>query len=265
MAARSGSETPFKSRSIFRSAKLVKQWVSIMATRYAVYFVPGADTALWRFGCEVLGRDAYSGEDVAQWHPPGYAAETWHAMTADPRFYGFHATLKAPFRLAEGRDEAGLVAALAAFARKRKPVDLGPRTIRPIPSSNPDRAFLALVPASPPPCLADLEGAIVRHFDDWRAALTPAEIERRNPGRLNERQRRYLDAHGYPYVLEEFRFHMTLTAAVEGAAALAPLLSSRADAVNVEPSLAVDRLALFRQDDGGDFRIVEVAPLGGGD
>ncbi|MDQ0391719.1 DUF1045 domain-containing protein [Labrys monachus] len=235
-----------------------------MATRYAIYFVPGADTALWRFGCEILGHDAYTGLDVPQWCPPGHASEAWHVMTADPRLYGFHATLKAPFRLAEDRSEAGLLAALEAFAGGHAPVALGPRAIRPIASSSPNRAFLALVPASPPPALAALEGAIVRHFDAWRSPLTPAEVARRNPGRLNERQRHYLDAHGYPYVLEEFRFHMTLTGAVEGAAALADLLQARAEALDVAPALQLDRLGLFRQDGNQRFRIVAVAPLRGG-
>ena len=233
-----------------------------MATRYAIYFVPAASSMLWRFGCQILGQDAYSGVEVPQWLPDGPTPGQWQAMTADPRLYGFHATLKAPFRLAEGREETDIAALLAAFAREHSPVDLGPWGIQPIGSSHADRAFLAVTPLYPPAALSRLESAIVRGFDTLRAPLTPAEIARRTPERLTERQRFYLEAHGYPYVLDEFRFHMTLTGAIEGAAAMAEKLSALAQMVGVEPSLHLDRLGLFRQDDGGRFQIVTVAALG---
>lgn len=234
-----------------------------MATRYAIYFVPAADTTLWRFGSEVLGYDAYSEQEVPQWHPEGIAPRDWHAMTEDPRLYGFHATLKAPFRLADGWNEGHLVAALEAFTATQSAVALGPWTIKPIASSSAARAFLAMVPASPPPGLAVLERAVVKHFDAMRAPLTQSEIARRNPARLSERQREYLDAYGYPYVLEEFRFHMTLSGAIENAAEIGETLAARAKYLGVEPPLHLDRLGLFKQEDGGRFRVMEVARFRG--
>lgn len=234
-----------------------------MATRYAIYYVPSADSALWRFGSEVLGYDAFTGREVPQWHPPGIAAADWYAMTADPRLYGFHATLKAPFRAAEGWDEPALASDFIAFAKVHRPVDLGAWVISPIPSSRDGRAFLAMVPAEPPAELAELEGSIVRHFDRLRAPLTPAEIARRNPERLSERQRTYLHAHGYPYVREEFRFHMTLSGAIENAAAIGEHLDLRAKELEVAPRLRIDRLGLFRQEDGGRFQVIDVALLQG--
>lgn len=234
-----------------------------MATRYAIYHVPAADTALWRFGSEVLGYDAFTGRDVPQWHPALTPASAWHEMTADPRLYGFHATLKAPFRAAEDVDEVALASDLVAFAKAHRPVDLGAWVIRPIPSSRDGRAFLAMVPAEPPAELAVLEASIVRHFDRLRAPLTPAEIARRNPDRLSERQRSYLHAHGYPHVLEEFRFHMTLSGAIENAAAIGECLDARAKELEVARHLRIDRLGLFRQEDGGRFQVIEVATLQG--
>ncbi|GLS23446.1 phosphonate metabolism protein [Labrys miyagiensis] len=233
-----------------------------MPTRYAIYYVPAPESALWRFGSEVLGYDAYTGKAVPQWHPDGVSAETWHAMTADPRLYGFHATLKAPFRLKEGSNETQLVSSLKRFAAGRAPFDLGKWIVKPIASSRPDNAFLALVPAAPPVELACLEEAVVRHFDAMRARLTEAEVAKRNPTRLSERQRAYLAAHGYPYVLEEFRFHMTLSGAIEKAREIGPLLAERARDSGVGPDLRLDRLGLFRQEDGGRFRVVKVVPLG---
>ena len=38
-----------------------------------------------------------------------------------------------------------------------------------------------------------------------------AELARRNPASLTPRQRELLKTWGYPYVLDEFRFHLTLT------------------------------------------------------
>ena len=42
-------------------------------------------------------------------------------------------------------------------------------------------------------------------------AATEAEIARRNPDRLDDRGRELLYAWGYPYVLDRFVFHLTLT------------------------------------------------------
>src|SRR5688572_2758569 len=84
--------------------------------RYAIYYVPAADSALHRFGAELLGYDAFSGEDLP--FPVGIlqAAPDWGDLTNDPRKYGFHATLKAPMSLASGKTEVELLAACAAFA-----------------------------------------------------------------------------------------------------------------------------------------------------
>jgi hypothetical protein len=67
--------------------------------RYALYFVPPADSALYRFGAGFLGYDCYTGERLR--HPQDIAltASEWEQFTHEPRKYGFHATLKAPFRL----------------------------------------------------------------------------------------------------------------------------------------------------------------------
>lgn len=75
------------------------------APRYALYYTPAADSALWRFGSATLGYDAITGRDIAFAVPPGCEALDWQELIAEPRRYGFHATLKAPFELANGRNE----------------------------------------------------------------------------------------------------------------------------------------------------------------
>ena len=52
-------------------------------------------------------------------------AAAWRALTTEPRRYGFHATIKAPFRLAEDASPSDLSAALAELADAEKPFAAG--------------------------------------------------------------------------------------------------------------------------------------------
>ena len=88
-------------------------------TRYAIYFVPDPDTPLWNFGSKVVGYDSANGIDVPFHDDPFFVLNDIMAWTEDPRRYGFHATLKAPFELAAGRTIADLEHALTTFCRKR--------------------------------------------------------------------------------------------------------------------------------------------------
>lgn len=231
--------------------------------RYAIYFAPDTASPLWRFGSGVLGYDAATGAAIPPLLPPGYGAESWAAATADPRKYGFHATLKAPFELAQGRTEGELTSAMETFARTREAVPLGRCRVGTIPSSE-NGGFVAMMPDEPPAGLATLERAIVTELDPFRAPLTEADRARRRPERLSERQRDHLDRYGYPYIFEEFRFHMTLTGRLDAPKPVADALQAMADAGGVAKMLVLDRLALFRQDDGGSrFRIMSTVMLAG--
>lgn len=220
--------------------------------RYAIYFASGSGSALSRFGAELLGYDAYSGEEVSFPQAAMEVAPDWRDITTDPRKYGFHATLKAPIALAPGRTEAELIAACAAFAGKTRLRPL----IRPVVDSI--SGFIAVVPAEPVDALQELGADCVRAFDSFRAALTAEDRARRRPERLSERQRDYLDRWGYPYVMEEFRFHMTLTGRLDAdrRGAILEMLRTRFAALGME-TLVIDRIALFRQDDAtARFRII---------
>src|SRR5262245_28649656 len=93
------------------------------AVRYAIYFAPAAGSPLAQFGALCLGRDVATGEAKAQPRIDGLSPERWQTLTASPRRYGFHATLKAPFHLAEGRTREGLVDQLERFANLQRPFD----------------------------------------------------------------------------------------------------------------------------------------------
>ncbi|NUR10887.1 MAG: DUF1045 domain-containing protein [Bradyrhizobium sp.] len=221
--------------------------------RYAIYFAAGSDSALSRFGAELLGYDAYSGNELPFPSEALRVAPDWRDVSADPRKYGFHGTLKAPMALAPGRTEAELMAACAAFAETPRPIP----TIRPVVDSI--SGFIAVIPAEPVDALQELAADCVREFDCFRAALTAEDRARRKPEGLSERQRDYLDRWGYPYVMEEFRFHMTLTGRLdaERRGPILEMLRTRFASHRLD-TLAIDRLALFKQDDAkARFRIID--------
>ena len=220
--------------------------------RYAIYFAADADSALSRFGAELLGYDAHTGNEMPFPDVPLRTAPDWRDITADPRKYGFHATLKAPMALAPGKTEAELAAACATFANQARMIPL----IRLVVDSI--SGFIAVIPAEPVGDLQQLAADCVRNFDSFRAPLSAEDRARRRPEKLSERQRDYLDRWGYPYVMEEFRFHMTLTGRLDTQrrGPVLEMLRTRFAALGLD-TLAIDRMALFRQDEAkARFRII---------
>lgn len=220
--------------------------------RYAIYFAAGANSALSCFGAGLLGYDAHTGNELPFPDEARRAAADWPDITADPRKYGFHATLKAPMALASGKTEAGLAAACAAFAGTARAIPV----IRPIVDAI--SGFIAVIPTEPTRELTQLAADCVRDFDAFRAPLTANDRVRRNPARLSDRQRDYLERWGYPYVMEEFRFHMTLTGRLdaERRGPIIEMLRRRFAALRLD-TMAIDRIALFKQDNAASrFRIV---------
>lgn len=220
--------------------------------RYAIYFTPARDSALYRYGAGLLGYDAFGGVDCAFPEAVTRLAPDWAELTAKPRRYGFHATLKAPFALAPGTSEADLMAACESFAREPRPLPVIAPVVRSLAS------FIAIVPAHPCAALPRFADACVAHFERFRAPPSPGDRARRGAAALTPRQARYLARWGYPYVMEEFRFHMTLTGCVPLPRhdALRALLQARLEACEPGP-VAIDAFAVLRQDDAGvRFRVV---------
>jgi putative phosphonate metabolism protein len=221
--------------------------------RYAIYYAPGPDHPLHRFGSDVLGYDACGGEDLPFPSELAQAVPDWRELTADPRRYGFHATLKAPFALADGHTEAQLRAGCDAFAGRSRVIPV----IAPVVGLI--EGFVAVVPADPTDNLLTLARDCVTDFDRFRAPLAESDRARRNPSALSPRQRDYLERWGYPYVMEEFRFHMTLTGRLPQPRheAIVGLLAKRFAALDLA-TLPIDRIALFRQSDAASrFRVID--------
>ena len=228
------------------------------APRYAVYFMPVADSDLYRFGSAVLQYDGYTGRPVVPPDECAAEAEAWRKATEEPRRYGFHATLKAPFHLAPACSETQLVSAFQSFAalgRKAAVIELGIAMLS---------GFTALVPAQANPAIDALAVDCTRIFDAFRAPMSARERALRLASGLNPSQIANLDRWGYPYLFADFRFHMTLTGRIETGRqerTVATLRRAFQRMCDTKP-IAIDRLALVRQDtpDVG-FRVLSHAPL----
>lgn len=227
--------------------------------RYAIYFAPAEETALWRFGIEWLGRDPASGAPLPQPDVPGLSPEALAAATESPRNYGFHATLKPPFHLTDGASAEEMGAAARAFAASREPFEAPPVSLQRL------GRFQAFALTAPCLEMEALAADCVRAFDPFRAAPSEAELAKRRERGLNERQEAYLQEWGYPYVMEEFRFHLTMLGSTRDEAlhtAVATYLEPRAQRFAAEP-LHVDAVCLYRQGSRGEpFLLVERFPFG---
>lgn len=227
-------------------------------SRYAIYFLPAPGSALAERGAAWLGRDALTGGAVAQHLPDGIDAAAFREKTESARRYGFHATLKAPIHLKEGVDEAAFLEAVADHAGRRPRFPLGPLSPKWI------GPFLALTPDSPDPQHVESLQAwtfdIVRALDPFRAPMGPEEAARRDKG-LDDRQRQLLKRWGYPYVADQFRFHMTLSAPLpEGERPVWRDAARRWFAPALETDQRIDALSVaVERDPPGPF--VELARL----
>ena len=180
-----------------------------MAPRYALYFAPAPLSPLQVFGARVLGYDQATGRNASHYPTIVNQVPNWQLLTRDPARYGFHATFKAPFELAPLRTEAELVSEVERAASQWETIDLGALAVGKIST------FIALVPCRTPPGLAEFAQALVERFDSFRAPMSAADRARRHPDRLTGRQRAHLDRWGYPFVHDEFRFHMTLAGPIK--------------------------------------------------
>lgn len=214
-----------------------------MTARVALYWAPAGDDPLSWFGSEWLGRDATADAPVPQPAIPAVAARGLDLaeITQSPRHYGFHATLKAPFVPLPGPPQA-LEAAAAAFCAATAPVS-GPPLVPSVLGG-----FVALVPDGPCPAIDAFAARVVEAFEPFRAPLDDHDLARRRQAPLTERQHAHLVEWGYPYVFEDFFFHMTLSRrlAADDAEAVRSAAAERLAPMADRP-LRIDALCLFEQ------------------
>jgi hypothetical protein len=181
------------------------------------------------------------------------------ALTAAPRRYGWHATLKAPFTLAPGKTEHELYTAIQALARSIEPFERPKLAVAHMDN------FLALVPVDKCEPLETFANACVTALHPFAQPLNERELARRRAAGLTARQDALLEAWGYPFVLDEFRFHCSLTGNLD-ALAQDPIDTLSAAATSwfaALPAARLSSIALFCEPaPGADFRLLKHFTLG---
>jgi hypothetical protein len=216
--------------------------------RAAVYYAPEVSDPLWTRGCAWLGRDPERGEAV---EPP--SVFDLAALTSSPRRYGFHATLKPPMRLAG--TFAAFLADVRALAATLQPFALPTLGVVAL------GRFIALCPVEPSDALQALADACVMRLDAHRRPESDAEQAKRGIGR-SASQLRNIARWGYPLVLEDWRFHMTLSNPLEDHRLALAAQTHFAEALAMPRR--VESLAVFIEPEpGADFRLAHRVRLAG--
>lgn len=228
-------------------------------TRYALYYAPPSDAAWSQWATNWLGWDMETGQPCDH---PEIADLDVAGITDTPRKYGLHATMKPPMRLAEGHSLQHLQRACELLAASQAPVTLDGLHIAQL------GRFLALRPtvseARDEAALNALAAACVRELDPFRAPASDAELARRRASGLTSEQEANLTQWGYPFVMEQFRFHITLSGKLDK-----PTLATT-NAILTEwlkPLLPtpfeIRDLALMGEAEDGRFHLIQRYPLTG--
>ena len=218
-------------------------------SRYAIYYIP--DLPLFQIGSDWLGWNSITGQETT-------LSADHRRITDRPRKYGFHATVKPPFSLASNSTQGDLQDAFQTFC-----ASVSPATGSTLKISRLGR-FLAMTQDVQSNEVTELAASAVSHFDKFRAELSDKDIEKRRQRRLTPQQDELLLRWGYPYVMQEFKFHMTLTG---------PLAANEIDAIEqranirfqefIGQPLSIASLALLGEDrDSGRFHVVDKLSLG---
>lgn len=229
-----------------------------MERRFAVYWAPPQGSLLHRLGSQWLGRDAATGEALVQPLLPPISPGRFCELTADARRYGLHATLKPPLRLKSGKEPADFTAAMARAAADFPAFQAPPLKVGRI------GGFLALIPDGDMAPWRRLSDHFVRALDDFRAPPSAGELAKRRAGGLTPAQEANLTSFGYPYLFDEWRFHMTLTSRLTSPERERVEVAALGHFVPLGPKpVAVTEVCVFEQTGAGDFTIASRHSLRG--
>ncbi|WP_321961854.1 DUF1045 domain-containing protein [Paraburkholderia sp. J7] len=228
------------------------------AARFALYYAPPRESVWWQAGCAWLGRDPETGDTLA---PPPWLTglpQPLETLTVAPRRYGWHGTFVPPFRLARGVTPTALLAAAQQWAQEQARFE-----------ANVEAALLGRFVALRPDdagetALRELAANALRALGSLRAPQTPAELAKRLDAPLTSRQCAYVEEWGYPYVFEEFRFHMTLSDSLNDAQTCAQLVDAWNTQMRDAGPLPVQGAALFVEPEpGAPFALWRRLPFAG--
>lgn len=229
------------------------------AHRYAAYFAPAIGSAWWEAGSHWLGRCAARGQPLPQPAIDGMSPARQQELTAAPRRYGWHATLKAPFALPSHLDAASLRTGIRHICKAWEPFDMPALQVVRLDD------FLALVPVAPSRALNAMASACVTGLHAFAAPLPPAELQRRRASGLTPEEDALLQRWGYPFVLDRFRFHLSLTGSLREAdeAEVQALHDAAQRHFGALPAQRFDAISLFAEPvPRADFVCIEQMALG---
>lgn len=229
-----------------------------MSSRYAVYWAPPATSPLHRLGSQWLGRDAEAGTLLPQPLLSPLTAERFAALTKDARGYAFHATLKPPQRLVPEETAEAFHAAVEAAARDIPGFMAPPLKVGRI------SGFLALVPDGDQAPWRRLSDHFVTALDGFRLPPDELDLAKRRGNGLTPAQDVNLVRWGYPYLFGDWRFHMTLSAALKSPEAERVEAAALTHFSGLERQpVPVTEVCVFEQSQpGAPFLITARYPLG---
>lgn len=213
-----------------------------MSHRYAIYYAPPPGSGLEAFGRQWLGRDHVTDRTIQQPKIDSLDSAFLSRITRSAGHYGFHATLKAPFVLRDGKNADELIAKASAFAASRTAFEIPGLIVARLSQ------WVAFTLKAPAIDMDRLAADCVRAFEPLRAEPDQADLDRRRQAGLTPRQNQQLVDYGYPYIFEDFHFHMTLAGPLDGdeAGSVHQLLAGMAPPGIGEP-LTIDAISIYEQ------------------
>jgi hypothetical protein len=190
-------------------------------------------------------RDTATGESLDPDLPRDIARDEWQRLTESPRRYGFHATLKPPFRLAENTTFAGLKAAVRDFAGRHESFAAPPLGVAKLGN------FLALTLSEPSPEFASLAADSVEEFDRFRAPASEQELAQRLDGSLSSHRREHVLRWGCPYADGRFPDRSPDCASASNLTRLRSIVRGRGNSIGIAWDGDGDRVAFV--DEEGDY------------
>ena len=225
-------------------------------SRYAIYYAPPKIDPLADFTASWLGWDANLGEYVSFPKIQSFRHDI-SSITNKPRKYGFHGTLKPPFSLKMGMTQEELFVAVGDLAQSIQEFEIERIQLKVI------NGFIALIPERHSSCLHDMARKCVTELDCFRAEESHEKLEKRRLLGLSKKQEANLTKWGYPFVLDEFRFHLTLSGPLKSHVAknvMSFLAIELEDIISLP--LQVKELCVFGENhETGNFQIVHRFPL----
>ncbi|WP_282091556.1 DUF1045 domain-containing protein [Epibacterium ulvae] len=224
-------------------------------TRYAIYYTPPKGSIWGQRASHWLGWDMEQGTHIPH---PTISNLDISGITQTPRKYGLHATLKPPFRLADDMSLTELTEACETLANGLSPVTLNGLELARL------GRFLALRTIGDETALAEFAATCVTTLDAFRAPASDTEIAKRRAGGLTATQDAHLLRWGYPYVLDQFKFHITLTGKRPKTELPAIETALRNHLVPYLPApFEIYEIALVGEAEDGQFHMIHRYPLGG--